>query len=772
MYNYEWDKETRGYLLNTKIGGVIKEVRPVFFEELKLLKFDELLNWKIPEVEEPLMWAEGRRYIYKGEIIAEARGGSLFEIAEIKSDVRNLVIEPVNIESMIEKNKSLLDGLVQKTLTYIYDTYNTYKNKKVDIFYVAFSGGKDSIVLLDLVQRALPHDAFKVVFADTTMELNDTIEAVEKSKKYWNDLDWHIAKSHMDSMETWDKIGPPAERMRWCCSVHKTAPQVLKIKEIIGRNSFKTLVFVGVRAEESETRSTYEMLSDSKKHIMQTSCCPILEWNTSELFLYLLENKILFNNSYRKGLTRAGCIFCPMSSNWSFMINSQISTDETYKYEKLVTDMYSKKFKTNKEKEKFFFDRAWQSRLNGRDISVGENRFIEIYDKNTTEFILKNPKIDWKIWVKTIGNLHTEDNINFDLEYKNVHLLFKAEELDNNIKISFNNLFKDKYTIRLMYLFKNALNKTVYCINCKVCMVECPVGAIVMEKGYIKIDGCIHCENCLDRAKGCLVADSLSISGGGNNMIKKNIAGYQTRGFKQEWLDLFFELGTEFWTNEHMGKNMFMSFKVWLREAGFIENTSPTELYKEIHRLGSDNILVWAIIFVNLAYESPLINWYVKEISFGQLCDNSTFKILFGDVYTNTVKESAISSLKETIKASPIGKELGQGECIMKGKSVLSVTRGKWKSPESLAILYSLYKFAEKQDRYYNFTLTDLISDSSDRIGLSPSILFGMNKENLQQMLQGLSHDYNDFIKVNFNKDLDNINLNNTKTTIDVVKLF
>ena len=35
MYNYEWDRETGGYILQPmKITGVTKEVRPVFAEEL------------------------------------------------------------------------------------------------------------------------------------------------------------------------------------------------------------------------------------------------------------------------------------------------------------------------------------------------------------------------------------------------------------------------------------------------------------------------------------------------------------------------------------------------------------------------------------------------------------------------------------------------------------------------------------------------------------------------------------------------------------------
>ena len=56
--------------------------------------------------------------------------------------------------------------------------------KKIDIYYVAFSGGKDSVVTLDLVQRALPLDAFKVIFSDTGMEFSDTYDLINEIKSY------------------------------------------------------------------------------------------------------------------------------------------------------------------------------------------------------------------------------------------------------------------------------------------------------------------------------------------------------------------------------------------------------------------------------------------------------------------------------------------------------------------------------------------------------------------------------------------------------------
>ena len=61
----------------------------------------------------------------------------------------------------------------QKRLEYIFNEF--------DKVIVAFSGGKDSVVSLDIVQRALPHNEFKVLFGDTGMEFPDTYEVVEKT---------------------------------------------------------------------------------------------------------------------------------------------------------------------------------------------------------------------------------------------------------------------------------------------------------------------------------------------------------------------------------------------------------------------------------------------------------------------------------------------------------------------------------------------------------------------------------------------------------------
>lgn len=782
MYNYEWDVETGGYVLTTKITGVTKEVRPVYFEELKFLGFDTKYGWVFPDVEEPLLWAEGRKYIYKGQLVAEAVGGGLYDMPTLKNVVEKLSIEPVNVDLMVKKNENIMDGLVQTTLKKIYDIFTKHR-KKVDINYVAFSGGKDSVVMLDLVQRAIPHDAFYVVFGDTTMELSDTYRTVEVSKKRWNDLSWRVARTTFDAKDSWKVVGPPARTIRWCCGVHKSSPSLIEIKKILSEHRkceiqdikhFKVLAFLGVRAEESEMRSTYSMVSDGNKHAVQINCNPILEWGTGEVFIYILSQKLPFNEMYRKGSHRVGCLLCPMAATWYECIVNHNYENEVKPYLDIIKSSMRKEYSEDSGWKQYLQDGGWKQRSSGKLLNFSENKIVNISSSAEEKFIIKDAKYHWKKWLVVLGDIIEIQKGEYELTHRDVTLRFNVREEDRFTTFTFKPLIKSKSSIRFMYLFKNALNKIAYCSNCGECMAECPHGAITIANDDIIIKNCVHCETCLDKPKGCVVAKSITTTGDGN-MSAKNIDRYKNFGLRQEWIEILFEDVENFWTNDRMGTHMFKSFEKWGKEAGIIdEKNSMISSVNKFVALGADNPILWGYIYTNIAYNSSIFNWYIRNTGFDNEYQSSDLQILLGDEYSETTKKNALSALKDTIKSSPIGWLLGQGECEMKGKVITSLRRVGWQEPEPLVILYALYLFAEHcEGGNYNFTLSDLYDDSKDRVALSPKAIFGTDEITLKSIMQGLANNYSQFISVDFNKGImENVFLNREKTAIDVLSLI
>jgi phosphoadenosine phosphosulfate reductase len=100
MFKIKWDEEINGILLTDKTDNeVINSARPVFYEELDLLGFNKY--WSYPKSREPLLWAIRRRYYYKGIMVAEAKGGNLFQSPSIvfTEEGNELHLKPIAIKN-------------------------------------------------------------------------------------------------------------------------------------------------------------------------------------------------------------------------------------------------------------------------------------------------------------------------------------------------------------------------------------------------------------------------------------------------------------------------------------------------------------------------------------------------------------------------------------------------------------------------------------------------------------------------------------------------
>lgn len=773
MYSYNYDVETGGIILNSSPLHFSKEPRPVYYKELDILGFDK--HWKYEKNDEyPYMWAEANNYFYRGRKVAKTRGGSCYTAPEIiildTPELNGAPLKFVDVPAMVEKNREILEGLVQDTIKKVYNTYIKYKDK-VDIFYVAFSGGKDSIVTLDIVQRALPHNGFMVLFGDTGMEFPDTYNTVTKIKDYClhNNITFIKSKSKYSPDYTWQQFGPPSKLTRWCCSVHKTVPQILKLREYTGKTNFTGMAFVGVRASESVSRSEYDYVSLGEKHKGQYSCNPILEWNTAELFCYIYSQNLMINDAYKKGNNRAGCLVCPNVSEKNAFFRSVCYPSEVNKYMTFITEMYKETYPSADRIKEFMEHTGWKARMNGRDVSVNIS-CSESSTKDEQIIKVRNPKTDWKEWIKTIGVLVSE-NSPYKVAYKGNEYEFKINFLPQggyDVIIS-NQLAKsDPVFVKLL---KNVFHKAGCCIGCQECEADCHNGYIKMDNGKVTVSNlCHHCSQCHKVDRGCLIYKSLELPKGGIKMESKSLNCYSTHAPKMEWIKQYFTYKDEFESKNDLGSQMISFFKRFLRDAKLIDGDLFSENAKIIDNIGLENPVSWGIMLVNLVY-TPQINWYVRNVEMNEISKKEYIVSKIVDTGANERAASDIFRSLTRFAELPFS-NVGLGYSVKEKNRSVALCRTPWQSPDPRVILYSLFKFAEACGGYYQFTLSRLLNYNIESDGVSPSLIFGLDKEHMEKILTGLSINYPEYINATFTLDLDNITLRSDKTADDVLSLF
>ncbi|MCM8808464.1 MAG: phosphoadenosine phosphosulfate reductase family protein, partial [Candidatus Omnitrophica bacterium] len=538
MYGIKWNSNINGFtLVPLSEAEPIASLRPVFFEELDLLGFNEF--WKYPKSKEPLLWfcTLNRTYYYKGNKVAKAKGGGFFQKPELEIYEKNLILEPINLESLVSENYKILQIFTNFALDFVGDVYEKHKNR---ICIVGFSGGKDSTVLLDLIQRVLSPIKFLVIFNDTSMELSSTYQFWEIIKSQYPNLKFITAKHEKDPLIAWDEFGIPSRIQRWCCTVYKMIPTVKILKQLFPEKT-KILFFDGIRTDESPKRKSLEHISQGK-YFNQLNVHPLLNWTLELIWLYIFHRNLPINSAYRYGISRIGCIVCPFESEWKETIIWLKYKDEAIPYlQKIIKYAEAKGIK---DIENFVKEGNWKVRTDGK--GWHKSKIIILEDKENIKLYTKDRKNFFE-WLKIIKSTVRENYFTIFIDQK--EYLIKYNLNDENLEIELNK----KNNEEIFPLIKKLINKSAYCVKCRYCEIICPKNAITFNPEIKIKDNCSHCLRCLDIiVKGCLVAKSLDIIITKEEMVNMyKLRDYCTFGMRKVWLEEFFR-GAEKWL---MGEN-------------------------------------------------------------------------------------------------------------------------------------------------------------------------------------------------------------------------
>ena len=245
-------------------------------------------------------------------------------------------------------------------------------------FYIGFSGGKDSQVVLDLVRRA--GVKFEVFYNVTTI---DPPENVYFIRKHYTKVIFSFPKENFYKIV--EKKGMPTILRRFCCA---------ELKEINGAGR---CVVTGIRADESRKRSSYTELTllkrkkeeNESKNIDKMSelnfqCVsgkdkfilnPILHWTEKDVWQYIKENKLPINPCYKES-KRVGCVFCPFAKEKEILMFCR-------RYPKMKEKLLKSIQKYLDKKERHFSDagdyfRWWISRKSISEYE-GLRRQLELF---------------------------------------------------------------------------------------------------------------------------------------------------------------------------------------------------------------------------------------------------------------------------------------------------------------------------------------------------------------------------------------------------------
>ncbi len=223
----------------------------------------------------------------------------------IQTIFRSASTYPIRLKASLSDYLKINDELFRSRVSKAFKRVAIMAEKTGLLPLVSFSGGKDSLVALDISVKAGLEPS--ILFNNTGIEFPSTISNVDEVSRTYGlelieasagDLFWEGVKS----------FGPPAKDYRWCCKVVKMAPIAKVYKELFREG---LLSIIGQRAYESINRSRSGAVWRNKWLPSALNVAPLQEWDQLTVWTYIMINKLPVNDLYFKGFDRLGCYLCP-----------------------------------------------------------------------------------------------------------------------------------------------------------------------------------------------------------------------------------------------------------------------------------------------------------------------------------------------------------------------------------------------------------------------------------------------------------------------------
>jgi 3'-phosphoadenosine 5'-phosphosulfate sulfotransferase (PAPS reductase)/FAD synthetase len=314
---------------------------PIFKDYRKML-LDNGLD--LSEYDEDKLWVD--RLIIRG----------ISKKGEIKKICRLKVTDELEYEykfySDIPKNEELETW--EETYLRIYDEISDkeiesdkiikevvtkYYNDGYSII-IPTSMGKDSKLTEYLYNQSVGYIEKEIIFNNTTMDSAEVYKEVlsrpeinivtVKNSDGTNKSFYNMVKKH----------GLPNRTLRWCCDHFKEGGTAQYMN---GRDNL--LLIMGMRNEESSTRSNYDFLWKNIQWENDTwqGLLPIRKWTELELWLYTIHNNIPINQKYKMGYSRVGCaIACPFYTKSTWVLDKYWYPTQFKRFHNILDEDFTK----------------------------------------------------------------------------------------------------------------------------------------------------------------------------------------------------------------------------------------------------------------------------------------------------------------------------------------------------------------------------------------------------------------------------------------------